>query len=139
VLVGAVSLLGQGERCTIDPLLRTPGTALVTYWDTLQHNDADGTRACSLASDGALPFPGMLWAFPNTRGLWIKNLRYVPIDEDEVVVSYDVHFTPAGTDEERLLSVVTDLIRVRGEWLVSRPLAEAGLLNGRPLPTRIDI
>ncbi|TMQ69131.1 MAG: hypothetical protein E6K80_12700 [Candidatus Eisenbacteria bacterium] len=139
VLAGAVALLGQGERYSMDPLLHTPGTALAAYWEALQLNDADGLKACSLAGGGSLPYPGMLWAFPSTSGLWIQDLRYVPIDEDEVVVSYEVHFTLAGADQERMLSATTDLVRVHGEWRVARPLAESGLMTGRPLPTRVDI
>jgi len=139
VLLGGLSLLGQGERCTIDPVLRTPGSAIAAYWEALQRNDADGMRSCSLGDDESLPFPGMLWAFPVTRALSIQDLRYVPFDENEVVVSYDVHFVPVGTQQERMLSVVTDLIRVRGEWRVAHPLSEAGLMQGHPLPTRVDI
>lgn len=134
-----LGLLGQGERCTIDPELRTPGSAVAAYWEALQINDPDRVAACSRITGESLPYPGMLWSFPNTRALWLEHLRYVPVDENEVVVSYEVHFKPMGSDTERSLSEMTDLVRVRGEWRVSRPLSEAGLINGRPLPTRVDI
>src|SRR5207245_7417391 len=93
MLAGCVSLFGQGERCVVNPLLRSPGTALAVYWESLELNDAEELQACTLVTEGTLPYPGMLWAFPATRGLWIRDLRYMPVDEDEVVVAYDVNFT----------------------------------------------
>ncbi len=134
-----LSLLGQGERCSIDPSLRSPGSAVASYWEGLQLNDPDRIAACSVATDEMLPFPGMLWSFPNTHALWLEQLRYVPVDENEVVVSYEVHYKPVGGEQERSLHVMTNVLYVRGEWRVAQPLAETGLLDGRPLPTRVDI
>jgi hypothetical protein len=138
-VLGAVSLLGQGERCHVDLQLRSPGLAIAFYWQALQQNDAERVAACSLVSDPSLPFPGMLWAFPNTRALSIEHLRYVPIDADHVVVSYDVVFRPAGGERDRSLAAMTEVVLVRGEWRVARPLAEAGIMNGLPPTTRVDI
>ena len=81
----------------------------------------------------------MLWAFPNTHALAIQQLRYVPIDADHVIVSYDVVFRPVGGEQDQSLSVMTEVVRVRGEWRVARPLTETGILNGLPPPTRVDI
>ena len=137
--LGAVSLVGQGERCQVDPQLRAPGSAIAFYWQALQSNDAERVAACSLVSDPRLPFPGMLWAFPNTHALAIEHLRYVPIDADYVVVSYDVVYRPVGGEQDQTLAVMTEVVRVRGEWRVARPLAEPGIMNGLPPPTRVDI
>jgi hypothetical protein len=81
----------------------------------------------------------MLWVFPATRALSIEDLRFMPVDEDEVMVSSVVRFRPIGSEVERVLPVMTDLVRWRGDWRISRPLAENGLLNGHALPTRVDI
>ena len=137
--LGAVSLIGQGERCHVDPQLRSPGSSIASYWQALQLNDAERVAACSLVSDPRYPFPGMLWSFPNTHSLAIKHLRYVPIDADHVIVSYDVVFRPVGGEQDQTLAVMTEVVRVRGEWRVARPLSETGILNGMPPPTRVDI
>ena len=134
-----LSLLGQGERSVIDPQLRSPGSAVASYWEGLQLNDPVRIAACTVQDDAMMPFPGMLWSFPNTHALWLEKLRYVPVDADEVVVSYEVHYKPVGGEEERSLKVMTNVLRVRGEWRVAQPFAETGLLDGRPLPTRVDI
>jgi len=34
---------------------------------------------------------------------------------------------------------MTEVVRFRGEWRVARPLTEAGIMNGVPPPTRVDI
>ena len=133
-----MTLLGQGERFSIDPLLRTPGTALATYWEAVQTNDGDRIRACSIEAIDDLPYPGMLWAFPEVKALWLEHLQYVPIQADRVLVRYEVHFRAAGSKQERKLTVSTELQCVRGEWRVVRPLGEDGVLRGQPLPTRVD-
>lgn len=135
----SASVLAQGERCTVDPVLRTPGSALAAYWEALQNHDAERLWACAADPSSELPYPGMTWFFPTTRALSIEDLRYVPLDEDRVVVSYRVRFRVVGTGEERALDVTTELIEKRGEWRVARPLAEAGLMNGSPLGLRVDI
>lgn len=134
-----MSLLGQGTQCRLDPALRTPGSALATYWEAVQLNDMDRLAACSLGFDEGTAYPGMLWAFPSTRAIRIEKMRFVPVDENRVVASYDVRFRPLGAREVHGLSVVTELVRARGEWRVARPLAEQGLLSGKPQPTRVDI
>lgn len=138
LVAGAVSLLAQGERFALDPVLRTPGGALAMYWEALQNNDAEGLWACSADPSAELPFPGMTWYFPPTRALSLEDLLYLPVDENRVLVSYQVRFRLLGSGEERVLTATTELLKLRGEWRVAQPLAEAGLLNGRPLPSRFD-
>ena len=138
LLAAVASLLGQGERCRIDPLLRTPGTALASYWEAVQTNDEDRIRACSIDRGEELPYPGMLWAFPEVKALWLEQLQYVPVEADRVLVRYEVHYRAAGSKQERKLTVCTELQCVRGEWRVVRPLDEDGVLRGQSLPTRVD-
>jgi hypothetical protein len=94
---------------------------------------------CSAGPPEALPFPGMQWGLPTTRAFTIEDLRYVPVDEDHVSVSYRVRFRPRDAREELSLSVTTDLIKVQGEYRVLRPLSEAGVLESRLVPLRVDI
>ena len=138
LVVALASLLGQGQYCTVDPLLRTPGTALASYWEAVECNDEDRIRACSLGLEDGMPFPGMLWAFPEVKALWLERLQYVPLEADRVVVRYEVHFRPAGSHQERKLTVSTELQHVGGEWRVVRPLGEDGVLRGQAMPTRVD-
>jgi hypothetical protein len=138
LVLGAASLLGQGERCRIDPLLAQPGSALAAYWEALQLNDVARVWSCSVERDNELPFPGMMWFLPPSRALWLEHISLVRTDKDHTVASYEVHFRPIGAPTERRLRVVTELVHVRGEWLVEHPLSEAGLLNGRPLMLRSD-
>jgi len=138
VLLLAACLGFQGERCEVDPALRSPGTALATYWEALMNHDVEAIWACAAGPPGDLPYPGMQWGLPATRAFTIENLRFIPIDEDHVSATYKVRFRPRGNREERSLTVVTDLLRIRGEYRVLHPLSEAGVLESRPVPLRVD-
>jgi len=139
VVLLVVACLGfRGERCEVDPALSSPGTALATYWEALMNHDIEGIWACAAGPPGNLPFPGMQWGLPATRAFTIERLRFIPIDEDHVSATYAVRFRPRGNREERSLSVSTDLLRIRGEYRVLHPLSEAGILESRPVPLRVD-
>jgi hypothetical protein len=134
-----LSLLGQGERLVIDPLLRAPGSALAAYWEAIQLNDVDRLESCAAQPLSDVPFPGMLWSFPATRACWITDIRFVPIESGRLLASYDVHYRPVGHEEEHTLAVVTELVKLRGEWRIVNPLSEAGLLDGAPPQPPVDI
>jgi hypothetical protein len=139
LLVGCFSLLGQGERCRIDSRFRSPESALATYWEALQEYDADGIAEC-LASDlDPVPFPGMLWFFPETRACRIDSLKIVPLEDDQVIAAYLVRYVPVGSKRVRRLQVVTELIRIQGEWRVTRPLDDQSLVGEKRGLERVDI
>ena len=97
VLLLAACLGFQGERCEVDPALRSPGTALATYWEALMNHDVEGIWACAAGPPGDLPYPGMQWGLPATRAFTIENLRFIPIDEDHVSATYKVRFRPRAS------------------------------------------
>jgi hypothetical protein len=137
--IAALTLCARGEHRTLDPALRSPGMAVASYWEAIQANDADRIASCSVWDPKRVPYPGMLWSLPAARSFTIEGLRYMPIHGDEVVVSYTVRFRPEGAEVDRVLPVMTDMVCRAGEWRVARPLAERGILSGRPQPTRVDI
>ena len=140
VLLAMLSCLAfQGERCLVDSALRSPGSAIAAYWEALMNHDVEALWKCAAGPPEDLPFPGMQWGLPATRAFTIDQLRYVPIDENHVTVSYRVRFRPLESRKEQALSVTTDLVRIRGEYRVLNPLAEAGVMESLLQPLRVDI
>jgi len=139
LLVGCFTLLGQGERCRIDIRFRTPSSALATYWEALQEHDAEGISECMASDLDPVPFPGMLWFFPETRACRIDSLKLVPLEDDHVMAAYQVRYVPVGSKYVRRLPVVSELVRIEGQWRVTHPVDEQSLLGEKPRVERVDI
>ncbi len=139
VLLAAGSLLGQGERARVDPRFRTPSMTLLTYWESLRQGDAAGAFECYVEGRNDLPLPGQLWFLPPTDDLWLEGWRISSATGGVVQLTYEVHYIPSGLDEERLFRTGNELVRLRGEWRIVRPLGEASMPEWKPVPGPVDI
>ncbi|TMQ48242.1 MAG: hypothetical protein E6K73_12430 [Candidatus Eisenbacteria bacterium] len=137
--LACLSLLGQGERCRIDPRLSSPGETLKTYWQAVRSNDVAAVTDCFVERDLATPAAGMLWFLPPIQSLAIDSLRVVTVTSARVVVSYAVRFRPLGAERDRYFVNSSELVRVRGEWRLERALDEDGPSQPVPAPPAVDI
>ncbi len=137
-MVAAGTLLGQGERCRVDGRFRSPSATLETYWESLRSGDADQAWECFVEGRHDLPMPGMLWFLPPTEDLWLTGYRSLPVTSGRVMVTYEVHYRPEGTGDERMFKTGSELIRLRGEWRIAQPLGEASMPEWKPVQGPID-
>ena len=139
VLLVAASLLGQGERCRVDPRFRTPSATLATYWESLREGNAYDAWECLVEGRHDLPVPGMLWFLPPTDALWLDAFRSLPVTAGRVMVTYEVHYRPSGATDERSFRSGSELVRMRGEWRIAQPIGEASMPDWKPVPSPVDI
>lgn len=139
LFLACVSLLGQGERCRVDPRFRSPSSTLHTYWSALRHDDGDTAFECFVEGRHDLPEPGALWFLPPTDELWLQGFHSLPVTAGRVMVSYEVHYRPKGVFEERMFKTGSELVRLRGEWRIAQPLGNASWPEWKPVPTPVDI
>ncbi len=139
VLLGAASLLGQGERCVVDRRFESPSATLATYWEALRANDEATVAECMLGGPEGQPFAGMLWFMPPTRELHLGEFRLLPVTGGRVMVTYEVSFHPVGALEEQRFQAGNELVRRRGEWRIARTLGNASMPEWRPIPRAVDI
>ncbi len=133
------ALLGQGERCVVDPRFGSPSATLATYWSALRDGDARTAAECVLEDAEAQPFPGMLWFMPPTREVRLESFRSLPVTAGRLFVTYEVRFRPLGALVEQRFQVGHELVRARGEWRIARGLGPASLPQWRPIPRAVDI
>jgi hypothetical protein len=138
VALAALSLLGQGERSRVDPRFMSPSATLRTYWGALRAGDADGAWECLVEGRHELPRPGMLWFLPPTDELTLDAFRSLPVTGGRILVSYEVHYRPAGARDLRSFRSADELVRMRGEWRIARPIGEASMPEWRPAPRPVD-
>ncbi|HEV2106321.1 MAG TPA: hypothetical protein VGU27_11395 [Candidatus Eisenbacteria bacterium] len=139
VLAAAYSLLGQGERFRVDPRLSTPSATLQSFWESLRENDAVGAYDCLVEGRHDVPEPGALWFLPPTDELWLTGFRSLPVTAGRVMVSYEVHYRPSATGDERMFRTGSELVRTRGEWRIARPLGQASMPEWKPTPGPVTI
>jgi len=132
-------LLGAGEPRKADSRFRSPSTTLETYWQALRHDDHFTAEDCLLEPSLDLPTPGMLWFLPPTTSLRIANLRSLPVENGRVMATYEVRFVPLGGGGEQVFRTAAELVRVRGEWRIGRPIGEVSLPEWKPIPRTVDI
>jgi len=140
-LVGLATftLLGQGERCQVDPRFGSPSATLATYWSALRDGDAETAAACMLEGAPGQPFPGMLWFMPPTREIRLESFRSLPVMAGRLYVSYEVRFRPLGALEEQCFETGHELVREHSGWRIARGLGPIGLPEWRSIPRAVDI
>ena len=139
VALAAFALLGQGERCRVDPRFRSPSATLATYWSALRDGDAEVAAECVIEGTEGQPFPGMLWFMPPTRQVRLESFRSLPVEAGRVYVSYEVRFRPLGALEEQHFQTGHELVRMHDGWRIARGLGPASLPQWRSIPRAVDI
>jgi hypothetical protein len=139
IAFACVTLLGQGERCRVDTRFVTPSATLNTFWGALRDGDANSVWECFVEGRHDLPRPGMLWFLPPTEELSLGQFRSLPVTSGRVMVTYEVRFRPAGTAELHTFRTGDELVRMRGEWRITRPIGEASMPAWTATPGPVDI
>jgi hypothetical protein len=139
VALACSSLLGQGERCRLDPRFATPSATLSTYWQALRAGDANTAWECLVEGRDDLPLPGMLWFLPETSQLELEEFRSLPVTRGRIMVSYEVHYVIKDAPDERWFRTADELVRMNGEWRIARPVGEASMPQWETTPGPVDI
>ena len=139
MLAMSLCLFGQGERARVDPRFISPSATLQTYWSALRVGDANEAWECLVEGRHQLPRPGMLWFLPPTDELSLAEFRSLPVTGGRVVVSYEVRYRPSGEDEVRSFRSADELVRMRGEWRIARPVGEVSMPEWQPAERPVDI
>lgn len=139
VLLASLTLLGQGERCLVDPRFASPSATLLTFWSALREGNAEEVWECFVEGRDDLPMPGMLWFLPPTERISLAEFRALPVTSGRVLVRYEVHFVPRGFNEEHVFVTGDELVRVRGQWRIARPIGQVSTPIWDKVPPTVDI
>ena len=139
VLLASLSLLGQGERCQVDQRFISPSSTLETFWTALHEGNAEDVWECFVEGRHDLPVPGMLWFLPPTDRIALAEFRSLPVTSGRVLVSYEVRFVRAGDSVEQSFRTGDELVRIRGEWRIARPIGQVNMPEFRLPPRTVDI
>jgi len=140
VVAGAcLLLLGQGERCKVDPRFASPSATLRTYWQALLNGDAETAWSCFVEARPELPLPGMVWFLPPSDSLKLADFRALPVTNGRVLVRYQVEYVPHGVPEVRSFPSAEEVVRMHGEWRIARRVGEAAYPDWTPTSRPVDI
>ena len=79
VVLASLTLLGQGERCLVDPRFASPSATLLTFWSAMREGNAEEVWECFVEGRDDLPMPGMLWFLPPTERISLAEFRALPV------------------------------------------------------------
>jgi len=127
------AVLGQGQRCVVDPRFASPVSTLRTFWQALRSDDVDTAALCIENGDYAGPYPGSVWFMPPTRDLRLESVHLLPVHRGRVMVNYEVHYFALGVAEELSFATESHLVQARGEWHIVPPFGDVSLQEWRPL------
>lgn len=138
VILASFTLLGQGERCQVDPRFASPSATLLTFWGAMREGNAEEVWECFVEGRDDLPVPGMLWFLPPTDRISLAEFRALPVTAGHVLVRYEVHFVPRGFEEEHVFVTGDELVRIRGQWRIARPIGEVSAPIWESAPRTVD-
>ena len=133
LLLLCFAVLGQGQRCEVDPRFGSPASTLLTYWEALRSGDAETASQCIEDGNYTGPYPGAVWFMPPTRDLRLEAVRSLPVRRGRVMVNYEVHYFALGVSEELSFRTESHLVQVRGEWRIAPPFGNVSVQEWRPL------
>lgn len=133
LLVLCFAVLGQGQRCDVDPRFGSPASTLLTYWEALRSGDAETAAQCIEDGNYTGPYPGSVWFMPPTRDLHLEDVHSLPVRRGRVMVNYEVHYFAYGVGEELSFHTENHLVQVRGEWRIVPPFGNVSAQEWRPL------
>jgi hypothetical protein len=139
VAAATLLLLGQGERCKIDPRFASPSSTLRTYWQALLDGDAETAWSCFVEVRPELPLPGMVWFLPPSDSLKLADFRALPVTNGRVLVRYQVEYVPHGVAEVRSFPSAEEVVRLHGEWRIARRVGEVAYPDWTPTSRPVDI
>ena len=61
------------------------------------------------------------------------------VESGRVMASYELRFVPLGGGGEQVFRTAAELVRVRGEWRIARPIGEVSMPEWKPIPRTVDI
>ena len=138
LILASLTLLGQGERCEVDPRFASPSATLLTFWGAMREGNAEEVWECFVEGRDDLPMPGMLWFLPPTERISLAEFRALPVTSGRVLVRYEVHFVPRGFDAERVFVTGDELVRMRGQWRIARPIGQVSAPIWESAPRTVD-
>ena len=139
VAAASLVLLGQGERCKVDPRFASPSATLRTYWQALYNGDAETAWSCFVEVRPELPLPGEVWFLPPSDSLKLADFRALPVTNGRVLVRYQVEYVPHGVPEVRSFPSAEEVVRLHGEWRIARRVGEASYPDWTPTSRPVDI
>ena len=83
--------------------------------------------------------PGCCGSCSPTDELTLQEFRSLPVTGGRILVSYEIRYRPAGSDEVRSFRTADEMVRMRGEWRIARPIGEASMPEWQPTPHTVDI
>jgi hypothetical protein len=136
--VVALVLALTGERPPTDPRFASPALTVRAFWRAVLEASPGGALECFVGT-GAGPDADRLLRIPALAEMELRAVRVQPLGTGRALVQYQVHYRARGSRRPGAFAAADEVVRVRGQWRILRPVQpEAG--QARPqLPPRPQV
>jgi hypothetical protein len=117
----ALVFLLSGERPPSDPRFASPATTVNTFWRALAEDTPGAALEC-FVEVGATPSSRRLMRLPALARLELRRVTVTPKGTDRALVRYEIHYRVRGARQGGAFATGDELLRVRGQWRIVRPV-----------------
>jgi hypothetical protein len=133
VLVLALVAFVRGEQPPADPRFESPVATVRTFWQAVALGPADEALEC-FVDIGAGESAADLLSLPALQYVHLRNVHVEPRGEQCAIVRYEVWYCVQGSEEGGSFSAGDEMVRVRGQWRIQRPLPASSKSGAAPRP-----
>lgn len=130
-VVLAIVALVRGESPPADPRFESPVATVRTFWQALALGPADEALEC-FVDVGAGQAAADLMGMPALQFVHLRNVRVELRGDQCAIVRYEVWYQVQGSEEGNTFNAGDELLRVRGQWRIHRPLPASSKSGGAP-------
>lgn len=132
LLAGAVVALVctlPGEKPPTDPRFTSPALTVRAFWRAVLEESPDAALEC-FVGPGAGSGAGRL-RLPALDAMELRAVRVKALGTGRALVQYQVHYRARGARHGGAFAAADEVVRVRGQWRILRPM-EPGPEQARP-------
>jgi hypothetical protein len=113
-----------GERPPTDPRFSSPAFAVRAFWQAVLEESPAEALEC-FAGAGGDPDAARRLRIPPLAAMELRALQVKTLGTGRAVVQYQVHYRTRGSRQAGAFAAADEVVRVRGQWRILRPLAPA--------------
>lgn len=119
--VVAVALLVTGERPPSDPRFASPALTVRSFWRAVLEESPGAALECFVGVEAG-PDADRLVHLPELEALELRALQVKPQGTGRALVQYQVHYRTRGSRKPGAFAAADEVILVRGQWRILRPV-----------------
>jgi hypothetical protein len=110
-----------GERPPTDPRFASPALTVRAFWRAVLEESPGEALECFVGTGGGAN-ASRLVLLPALTAMELRAVQVKSLGTGRALVQYQVHYRARGSRQGGAFAAADEVVRVRGEWRILRPL-----------------